>query len=100
MNTRRYSGCSCDAWPHTASSSAACVRTRFGMARHVDEEIELLRRQPDFAALRVDAPRVHVDPEVAGLERRRLRCAAAPPPRRSAARTRAISSSMPNGLVT
>ena len=98
MNTRRYSGCSCDASPQTASSSVAMREHAVRMPRHVDEEVELLRRQPDFAPADVDAPGIEVDPEIAGLERRRLPAAA--PLRRSAARTRASSSSVPNGLVT
>ena len=68
------------------------------MPRHVDEQLELLRRQPHLAAARVHAPRLEIDAELAGVERRHLRLrrrrAAAP------ARTRASSSSIPNGLVT
>ena len=52
MNTRRYSGCSCDASPHTASSSVRCVEHAIGMPREVDEQIEFLRRQPHFVAAR------------------------------------------------
>ena len=55
-----------------------------GMPGHVDEQVELLRGQPHLAPLCVHASRVHVDPEVARLERARL-CA----PRRRAAERRA-----------
>ncbi len=69
MNTRRYSGCS---WrgdaPHRFEQRRVrqdAVRT----PRHVDEQIELLRREADFVAVRVDAARVEIDAEVAELER-------------------------------
>ena len=36
--------------------------------RHVDEQVELLRRQPNLAPARVHAPRLQVNAEVAGVE--------------------------------
>src|SRR5690348_8205782 len=40
-----------------------------GMPRHVDEQIELLRRQAYFMAVRMNAARGEVDPELSSLER-------------------------------
>src|SRR6185437_2971644 len=40
------------------------------MARHVHEQLELLRRQPHFVAAHVHAPGIDVDAEVADVERR------------------------------
>src|SRR6476646_6017764 len=39
------------------------------MARHVHEQVELLRREPYFSTVRVNTPGIHVDAEVARVER-------------------------------
>src|SRR5579872_1306404 len=53
------------------------------MPRHVDEEIELLRREAHFLAARVHAPTLEVDAEFADVERRDLGLAAAAAQRRA-----------------
>src|SRR5690348_79189 len=42
------------------------------MARHVHEQVELLRREPYFSTVRVNTPGIHVDAEVARVERRQF----------------------------
>ena len=62
------------------------------------QQLEFPRRQADLHVSADDAVAVSIDHEIAA--RQLARRGGRPSPRRSAARTRASSSSDPNGLVT
>src|SRR5262245_37334136 len=51
------------------------------MPGHVDEQIELLRSEPDFLSSRMHPPRLEIDPELPDVERRGVRLAATAPER-------------------
>ena len=70
------------------------------VAQKIDEQVELLRREVQFAPAQTDAVREEVCAEVAGFEQAASALSRGSGARRRAARMRASSSSIPNGFVT
>ena len=68
-----------------------------GVLREEQQQLELLRRQPQLVAAPRHPAAIEIDDEIAAADHART---ATPSVRRSATRTRASSSSAPKGLVT